>query len=170
MWVCRNVIGTTHLFLMVGIPPKIMVMNGGWCKWHGYTNINKSCEEFPPPVPIHEIMNFYKVQNMFVFVSFNFPIQFEFHGKKINETQTSIGPIPSIPHVVPKKIGPEVVPSPPFSNPDPPRVPPASRWEPRVLPPSLGRGPGEPIAVAIGCGQKKTIGGWFVAFNHSESF
>ena len=29
-----------HPFLMVGIPPIKMVMNGGWCKWHCYTHIN----------------------------------------------------------------------------------------------------------------------------------
>ena len=26
---------------MVGIPPIIMVMNGGWCKWHCYTHIKR---------------------------------------------------------------------------------------------------------------------------------
>ena len=41
-WVCRNVMFTTHLFLIVGIPPINMVTNGGWCNWHCYTNINKN--------------------------------------------------------------------------------------------------------------------------------
>ena len=27
-----------HPFLMVGIPPIKLVMNGGWCQWHCYTN------------------------------------------------------------------------------------------------------------------------------------